>query len=78
MSENDNNSLDFLLKKPNYSQDIVYGRDRTIFCTANEHFCFVRGGVVDVAETKMMRVRWKSFQFFTHICEEEQRVVPSQ
>ena len=30
----------------------------------------LRGGVVDVAETKMMRVRWKSFQFFTQISEE--------
>lgn len=67
----------FPAPKTHYSQDIVYERDAPIFCTTNEHFTFVRGGAVDRVETEMMRVRWKAFQFFAQIPEEEQISLPS-
>ncbi|KAK3749039.1 hypothetical protein QZH41_005694 [Actinostola sp. cb2023] len=45
----------FPAPKTHYAQDIVFEKDSPIFCTANEHFSFVRGGAVDRVETQMMR-----------------------
>ena len=66
----------FPAPKTHYSQDIVFNRDSPIFCTSNEHFSFVRGGAVDQVETEMMRVRWRSFHFFSQIPQEQQVTVP--
>ena len=62
----------FPAPKTHYAQDIVFEKDAPIFATANEHFSFVRGGAVDRVETEMMRVRWRCFQFFSQIPQDEQ------
>lgn len=67
----------FPAPKTHYSQDIVFEADAPVFCTANEHFSFVRGGSVDRVETDMMRVRWREFKFFSQIPAEEQVIIPS-
>ena len=54
----------FPAPKTHYAQDILFDKDVPVFATAKEHFSFVQGGAVDRVETEMMRVRWRSFQFF--------------
>ena len=67
----------FPAPKTHYAHDIVFEQDSPIFCTANEHFSFVRGGAVDRVETEMMRVRWRSFNFFSQIGKDEQVIILS-
>lgn len=67
----------FPAPKTHYAQDIVFEKDSPIFCTANEHFSFVRGGAVDRVETEMMRVRWRCFHFFSQIPQDQQISIPS-
>ena len=52
-------------------------------CSRNEEFynskdelSYVRGGVVDDRETQMMKVRWRVFNLFFQIPEEQQKSVP--
>ena len=62
--------------KTHFSQDIVLDHDVPIFCTTKEPFTFVRAGVVDLVETQMMAVRWRTFHFFHQIPAEHQVETP--
>ena len=63
--------------KTHYKQDIVFEGDTPIFCTSKDQLSFVRSGVLDTVETRMMQVRWRVFTLYHQIPEEQQRNVPS-
>ena len=62
--------------KTHYRQDILFQGDTPIFCTSKDELSYVRGGVVDDRETQMMKVRWRVFNLFHQIPEEQQKSVP--
>ena len=62
--------------KCHYAKDIVFETDTSIFCTGKHELVFIKGGCIDERETKMMRVRWKIFNFSSQIPHCEQRNVP--
>ena len=49
--------------KGHYAKDIVFETDTPIFCTGKHELVLIKGGCIDERETKMMRVRWKIFNF---------------
>ena len=57
--------------KTHYRQDILFQGDTPIFCTSKDELSYVRGGVVDDRETQMMKVRWRVFNLFHQIPEEQ-------
>ena len=59
--------------KTPYRQDILFQGDTPIFCTSKDELSYVRGGVVDDRETQMMKVRWRVFNLFHQIPEEQQK-----
>ena len=63
--------------KSHFAQDIEFVHDAPIFCTGKEELVHIRGGILDVGETEMMRVRWKVFAFHAQIPEEEQVEISS-
>ena len=62
--------------KTHYRQDILFQGDTPIFCTSKDELSYVRGGVVDDRETQMMKVRWRVFNLFHQIPEEQQKSAP--
>ena len=62
----------FPAPKTHHAQDILFDKDVPLFATAKAHFSLVQGSAVDRVETEMMRVRWRSFQFFSQILQSEQ------
>mgnify|MGYP002804305623 CR=1 FL=1 len=64
----------FPAPKTHYAEDIIFEKDVPVFATAKEHlyFSFVQGGAVHRVETEMMRVIWRSFQFYSQIPQDEQ------
>ena len=62
--------------KTHYKQDIVFEGDTPIFCTSKDELSFVRAGVLDTVETRMMQVRWRVFTLYHQIPEEQQHNVP--
>ena len=62
--------------KTHYRQDILFQGDTPIFCTSKDELSYVRGGVVDDRETHMMKVRWRVFNLFHQIPEEQQKSAP--
>ena len=63
--------------KTHYKQDIVFEGDTPIFCTSKDELSFVRAGVLDTVEMRMMQVRWRVFTLYHQIPEEQQHNVPS-
>ena len=53
--------------KTHYAKDIVFEKDTPIFCMGKQPFIYIKNGVIDQHETKMMSVRWKIFQFKVQI-----------
>lgn len=62
--------------KTHFSHDIPLNHDVPIFCTTKEPFTFARAGVVDLVETQMMAVRWRTYPFFYQIPPEHQVETP--
>ena len=54
------------------SKDIEFKEDTPFFATANVPLVFVKGGSIDQANTQMMSVRWRFFQFWKQIPEKDQ------
>ena len=53
--------------KTPFAQDIVLEKDTPIFCTAPSRICMISNGTVNEIESKMMDVRWTTFQFFNQM-----------
>ena len=51
-------------------QDIELKKDTPVFSTADAPIVLVNGGVVDVANTEMLNVRWKFLHFWRQILQE--------
>jgi hypothetical protein len=47
--------------KSHFAQDIEFVHEVPIFCTGKEELVYVRGRILDVRESEMMRVRWIIF-----------------
>ena len=61
--------------KSHFPKDIVFCADTLFFCTSKHELIFIKGACIDEKETKMTRVRWRIFSFFSQIPENEQRNV---
>lgn len=57
-------------------KDIEFVKDTPFFATADAPLVLVKGGCVDQANTQMMQVRWRFFNFWRQIPEEHQQQVP--
>lgn len=57
-------------------QDIEFTKDTPFFATADAPLVLVKGGFVDHANTQMMEVRWRCFNFWRQIPQEKQQIVP--
>lgn len=54
-------------------QDIVFDKDTPFFATADTEPVLVKGGHVDAVNTEMMRVRWRFFNLWHQIRQEDQK-----
>ena len=63
--------------KSYFARDPVFDSDAPVFCTGKHQLVFVRGGTIDERKTEMMAARWRLFNFFHQIPQEDQRNVPS-
>ena len=64
--------------KNHYSADICIDSDTPVFATGKSRITFVgKYNTTDAIENEMMAARWKVFDFFFQIAEENQRDVPS-
>ena len=62
--------------KTHYARDIVFDKDRPIFCTTKQPIVYIKNGVLDKRETDMMSVQWKIFHFNVRIEEKDQQEIP--
>ena len=58
--------------KSHFSKDILLTKDTPLFATSSETVTLVKNGILLQKETEMMSVRWKIYNFFYQIPENEQ------
>ena len=58
--------------KSHFSKDILLTKDTSLFATSSETVTLVKNGILLQKETEMMPVRWKIYNFFYQIPENEQ------
>ena len=54
-------------------RDIEFVKDTPFFATADASLVLIKGGSVDQANTQMMQVRWRFFNFWRQIPEQNQK-----
>lgn len=52
----DRQMLHLLALKTHYTKDIVFDRDKPIFCTRKQPIIYIKNGMIDERETEMMVV----------------------
>ena len=63
--------------KTHFCRDISLTTDTPIFCTGKHRLMYVKNGIADERECRMMDVRWKIFHFTHQIPRKQQREIPS-
>lgn len=55
------------------NKDVIFDKDTPFFATADAPIVLIKGGCIDRSNTEMMSVRWRTFQFFYQVKEEERK-----
>lgn len=59
-----------------WQKDIELSKDTPVFATADAPLVLIKGGNIDNANTQMMTVRWRFFNFWRQIPQEKQVSIP--